>query len=466
MRPFALIGGSSFLLLVPWQPCRASTSTACAPSATEARLVVEDALQERARLVAALVAADPRVEADAFSAEFLAAVPEKRLASLAKGIHRQGGAVVEVAPLRRDGPWAGRFEFVLERERALVATLSVSSEAPHRIVGLYFSAPLELHEDWAALDVAARALPGRAALCALRLDGTDEPDAPGGLSSKQDKGAAPRREAGLVDEPLAIGSAFKLWILGALVDEVRAGRLSGAEVARLDPRLKAPPSGRMQDWPDGAPATLHTLAVAMVSESDNTATDHLLHALGRARVEAMLEPMGLASAARNLPLLATGEMFRIKCGPPEQRPWEELDLEGRRARLAGWAAEQPPRAPLDLARLSRPTRIETVEWFASARELARTLDWLRRATEEGPAAGLRAILAVNPGSPAVAARHEWTGFKGGSEPGVLCLAFLLKDGRGRWWALVGVHNDPQEALAEARLADLVASAARLLAREP
>ncbi|MEY2746034.1 MAG: hypothetical protein RL112_1076, partial [Planctomycetota bacterium] len=60
----------------------------------------------------------------------------------------------------------------------------------------------------------------------------------------------------------------------------------------------------------------------------------------------------------------------------------------------------------------------------------------------------------------------WCGYKGGSEPGVSCLAFLLEDGRGRWWALVGIHNDSQEPLVEARLMGLVESAARLLAREP
>ena len=38
------------------------------------------------------------------------------------------------------------------------------------------------------------------------------------------------------------------------------------------------------------------------------------------------------------------------------------------------------------------------------------------------------------------------------------LAFLLEDGRGRWWALVCIHNDPEHAL--------VQSGARLLAREP
>lgn len=462
----ALFGGTSFLLAMACTPCLAAPRAQDARPAVDASAVVEDPLHARSRQVAALIAAEPRLEPGAFGADFLAAVPEKRLFSLAKGIHRQGGVVVEVSPLRRDGPWSGRFEFALERGRVLVATLSISPRSPHQIVGLYFSATQALHADWAALDAAARALPGRAALCALLLDAPAAVNAPGALSSSLDTRPESWRSAGLVDEPLAIGSAFKLWILGALVDEVRAKRLSGAEVVRLDRRWKAPPSGRMQDWPDGAPATLFTLATAMVSESDNTATDHLLHALGRGRVEALLEPMGLASASRNLPLLSTGEMFRIKCGPLEERPWEELDQAARRARLEEWAAAPLPGEQLDLSRLSRPLRIDSVEWFASARELARTLDWLRRATEEGPAAPLRAILAVNPGLPAVAARHEWSGFKGGSEPGVLCLAFLLKDGRGRWWALVGIHNDAQALLDEARLTNLVESAARLLARDP
>ena len=157
-------------------------------------------------------------------------------------------------------------------------------------------------------------------------------------------------------------------------------------------------------------------------------------------------------------------MFRIKCGGDAGPAWEELDLAGRRARLAAWEAAPMPWKDFDVGRLSKPMRIETVEWHASARDLARGLDWLRRRTEAGPAAPLREVLAVNPGLPGVAARFAWCGYKGGSEPGVLALAFLLRDEAGGWWSIVAIQNDPTKNLDESKLHALAESAARLATR--
>lgn len=44
---------------------------------------------------------------------------------------------------------------------------------------------------------------------------------------------------------------------------------------------KSLPGGILQNWPKGAPLTLHTLAGLMISQSDNTAADTLLEILGR-----------------------------------------------------------------------------------------------------------------------------------------------------------------------------------------
>lgn len=415
-----------------------------------------DPLLARAQAIAALLVEEPQVDASIFGEAFLAALPPKRIASLARDFHKKGGTVVSLRPLRRDGSWSGRFELLLEKKRALVVTLSVSPKEPHQVAGLWFAGPQEVCADAAELAQAAAALPGRTALYAARLD------APAGdASSKPDSAPLCAVEA---DVPLAVGSAFKLWILGALADDVAEGRRTPADISTLRREWASAPSGRLQEWPAGAPVTLHTLATAMISESDNTATDHLLRLLGRGRVEALLAPMGVAAPERNLPLLSTAEMFRIKCGGDAGPAWEELDLAGRRARLAAWEAAPMSWRDFDVARLSKPTRIETVEWHASARDLARGLDWLRRRTEAGPAAPLREVLAVNPGLPGVAARFAWCGYKGGSEPGVLALAFLLRDEAGDWWSIVAIQNDPAKNLDESKLHALAESAARLATR--
>ncbi len=440
----------SFHLLVLVSLGWAQTAASVTPSARAAEVQV-DALDRRAREIATWIAEEPTIDAQAFGSSFLASVPTKRLASITRDCHKKGGAVVEIIPLRRDSRWSGRFEFILERKRALITTLTLSSTAPHVIEGLYFSAPATVHSSAQELVDACVQLPGQVSLLAMRLPA---------LSEAQ---AAPLAVVAHAPErALGIGSAFKLWVLGALIEDVQTAKRTPADTVTLRDAWCSAPSGRLQAWPMGAPVTLHTLATAMISESDNTATDHLLYSLGRGRVEAMLAPMGVAAPERNLPLLATAEMFRIKCSDEPQPPWEALDPAARRARLEAWGAAPLSWREYDLARLSKPTRIEGVEWFASAQDLVRTLAWLRQATDSGPAAALREVLAVNPGLPQVAARFAWCGYKGGSEPGVLALAFLLRDEQGGWSCIAAIQNDPLKNLNEAPLMALVESAARLL----
>ena len=83
------------------------------------------------------------------------------------------------------------------------------------------------------------------------------------------------------NERFAIGSSFKLFILGVLAEEVNADRRQLADVMTLQPQWIGPPHSELAEWPIGSPVTLHTLALKMISISDNTATDHLLHLLAQ-----------------------------------------------------------------------------------------------------------------------------------------------------------------------------------------
>ena len=106
-----------------------------------------------------------------------------------------------------------------------------------------------------------------------------------------------------------------------------------------------------------------------------------------------------------------------------------------------------------------PLAIDSVEWFASPRDMARTFDWLRRVDD--PA--VRAILAINPGMPpSLATRFAYAGFKGGSEPGVLALNYLLHTKSGQWYALAANWHDPARAVSEFDFASLVNRALALI----
>lgn len=267
-----------------------------------------------------------------------------------------------------------------------------------RIAGLWFSAP---RPRVSGLDDALApfaVLPGRVSVLVVR-DGAE-------LASLNP------------DEPLAVGSAFKLAVLAALSDEIATGRRAWSDVVELQENWRSLPSGILQDWPAGSPLTLHTLAALMISVSDNTATDALIHTLGREAVEAF--------APRNRPLLTTREAFILK-NPGNTDLLEQYraaDEAGRRAVLA----EAAERAMANPEAFVSPRALD-VEWFFTTRELC---------TLMGAVEGLP-LMSINPG---VANPAEWerVGFKGGSEPGVLNLTTGLVDASGHTYCVSATWN--------------------------
>ena len=201
------------------------------------------------------------------------------------------------------------------------------------------------------------------------------------------------RIAHMADEPLAIASAFKLVVLAAL----NRKQVPMDTVLPLRPDLKSLPSGILQEWPDNSLMTVQTLANLMISQSDNTATDLLIHHMGKAILEDI--------APVNRPFLTTREAFLLK-GRSRQNQrarWQEADLNQRSEIIANLVRQGQPSSH-DV--LLHPTL--DIEWFLTARELADLLNELRG----------HPSLAINPG-PLNASDWLDYAYKGGSEPGAL-----------------------------------------------
>lgn len=376
-----------------------------------------------------------------FTPAFLAQVPAAQVRATARQLVSQYGAVRALAGIQVQSPQAGVIH--VEFERAIVhMNLVVEPQPPGRIAGLLVTGADMRGDSLAAVMAEARALPGQVAIAVARLgDGT-----PAMLASLE-----PER-------PLAIGSTFKLFILAELSRQVEAGQRHWSDVVALDRR--SIPSGTLQAWPQGSPLTLHSLAALMISVSDNTATDMLLHALGRENVERMMTTIGIEAAARNRPLLSTLEMAAIKTGPaPALNAWRQADEAGRRRMLAGdYASADASR--VDIARFTgNPLAIDSVEWFASAADMVRTMDWFRRHGDERS----REILAINAGvGPQLRGELAYLGYKGGSEPGVLNLTWLARNQAGAWHVVTGSWNNPAAPVEDARFIALMARAVQLV----
>ena len=90
-------------------------------------------------------------------------------------------------------------------------------------------------------------------------------------------------------------SVIKLPLLVTLYEDAIAGRIDLSERVTYRDDTKVAGSGVLQYLDDGLAPTLRDLSVLMMSVSDNTATDLLFDRVGKARIEATMDRLGLVS---------------------------------------------------------------------------------------------------------------------------------------------------------------------------
>ncbi len=446
--PVVAVACAGTLLLVDGGPrgrAIAQDPVPAAPASSEPLIV------RRARQVAAAVVKDPSWPADLFDDAFRKNVPDAELRRLLADTFASEGAVTSVTRVGAASPTASRFEFGCEQGGVLQVDLRLGDgpSGPIHYLRTFRSVPG--YPDLAAAASALGALDGGVSFAVTRLDGGK----PETIAS-----ANP-------DSILYVASAFKLYVLGALVDDVRAGRRAWTDTMNLDARLRSIPTGLLQRWPDGSPVTLHTLAALMIEQSDNTATDHLLSLLGREKVEAMLAVMGHRHPERDVPLLSTGELFRLTYadGGKHAVAYAALDVPKRRAYLTDVLASIPV-SRIDSPAVPTPHLLDGIGWYASASDLCAAMDWLRRATESGPAAPARAILAIGSGTSDPPDLFPYQGYKGGRLPGIVSRTYLVRTGDSRWFAVSGVWNRAPADPEEPRFVRMMTRVLQLLARTP
>ena len=360
-----------------------------------------------------LLASDP-LDPSLFSADFLAAVPAEQLQASFAAFRAQLGPFREVTATEQG--WS------LAYEGGTVPVLALTLDAAGKVSGLRVGAPVPRFTSLAQAQAAFAALPGRVSLLVQEVGGPVQVSLNAG-------------------RPLAVGSAFKLAVLGEVQAQVQAGRLRWDETLTLTDAARSLPSGALALAEAGSTYTVRDLADRMLAESDNTATDLLLARVGRAGVEARLGQSAMPD---------TREAFALK--NPANRDLltayraAVLDPAARRAALA-----QARTAPLPTAETFAAGPVAAdVEWFAST---ARLCALMRDVAAD-------ASTALNPG---VADRNDFArvSYKGGSEPGVLNLTTQVTTRAGKSYCVSATWNDAR-ALGEAQFMGLYGGVLALL----
>ncbi len=169
-----------------------------------------------------------------------------------------------------------------------------------------------------------------------------------------------------------------------------------------------------------------------------------------------MKSAGGANLAADTPFLTTREMFVIKLvlKPDEQKAYLAASVAGKRKLLAAYDKRALAVTAAEVRGWAgAPRLIDRVEWFASPDDLCKEALALKAYIAKPATAAVAEVLSINPGIPDPT--HDWKfiGFKGGSEPGVMTMNWIVERARdGKWFFISVGFSDSQKPIDEARAA--------------
>jgi beta-lactamase class A len=241
------------------------------------------------------------------------------------------------------------------------------------------------------------------------------------------------------DMSLPLASIFKLYVLLAVANAVKAGTVDWDDQLTVTKEAKAVGAAGLEEVPPGAQVSVQSAAQQMISASDNMATDLLIARLGPGAVERALVAAGHHDPGSMTPFPTAHELFSVGWGEPDLREqWKQASREGR-AQLLKQTNSRPYQS--DPTRTHTPASSFGAEWYGSAADICRVHAALQTAAV-GEAAPVKKILSAIPGIDLDPARWSYIGAKGGNLPGDLTFSWYAVDHTGQPWVVSFQLNWP------------------------
>jgi beta-lactamase class A len=239
---------------------------------------------------------------------------------------------------------------------------------------------------------------------------------------------------------LPLASIFKLYVLLAVSEAVKAGTVRWDDQLMVTEEGKDVGAAGLEEVPDGTTVSVRTAAQQMISASDNMATDLLIERLGPGAVERALVTAGHHDPASMTPFPTTHELFSVGWGKPDLREqWKQASPQGR-AQLLKQTNSRPYEPEPE--RTHTPASSFGVEWYGTASDICRVHAALQ-ASAVGEAAPVKKILSAIPGIDLDRAKWPYIAAKGGNLPGDLTFSWYAVDGTGQGWVVSYQLNWPQ-----------------------
>ncbi|HZQ30764.1 MAG TPA: serine hydrolase [Mycobacterium sp.] len=237
-------------------------------------------------------------------------------------------------------------------------------------------------------------------------------------------------------ESLPLASIFKLYVLYAVADAVKAGTLSWDDQLTITARAKDVGSSGLEELPPGANVSVRKAAEKMIANSDNMATDLLIGRVGTAAVERALKQAGHHDPASMTPFPTMHEMFAVGWGKPDMREQWKAAVAAGSAQQRGQLLAQTNSRPYqpDPERTHTPASPYGAEWYGSAEDICRVHAALQTGAT-GAASPVRQIMSAIPGIDLDTTRWPYIGAKAGNLPGDLTFSWYAVDRQGQPWVV-------------------------------
>ena len=242
------------------------------------------------------------------------------------------------------------------------------------------------------------------------------------------------------DLSLPLASIFKLYVLLAVADAVKAGTVTWTDPLTITEEAKAVGSSGFDELPPGSTVTVREAAQQMISASDNMATDLLIERLGPGAIERALVEAGHHDPASMTPFPTMHQLFSVGWGTPDLREqWKQATPEGRVQLLQ--QTNSRPYEP-DPKRTHEPASGIGAEWYGSAADICRLHAALQKGAV-GEAAPVKDILSFLPGIDLDRTEWPYIGAKAGNLPGDLTFSWYAVDKSGQPWVVSLQSNWPE-----------------------
>lgn len=354
-----------------------------------------------------------------FDNSFFKSLTEEKTTEILKKIYSENGEVINVTSVTYHSNLWGDFFFHTDKDYIIPLTITINDSG--KIVGVFFrpsfkkTAFLEdITKKFEALNYEKKGL-------LIKKLGSIE-DNVYALNEK---------------EIFPMGSAFKLYILAYMLEK----DAKWDKVVKIKESDYSLPTGKMHLYPKGAPITLFSLAEAMISQSDNTATDILIENLGRENIENFMKEHN-SKPELNIPFLKTAEMFKIKSSSQIAENYIKADTKEKRKILEKIKETRPDIKKL--LNISSPYKPYTIEWFASPSDICSLMDYFKTKNNVYS----NAILSINPGLDTKTGEYAFAGYKGGSESGVISMNWLLKTKNQTYYCVSSFASDEKQNIDE------------------